>query len=45
MIARTVNKHVPKDYIDIPLFSKFQTSKKNIGKRRIINIDEYEPSY
>tara|TARA_B100000927_G_scaffold291697_1_gene295820 strand:+ start:7192 stop:8916 length:1725 start_codon:yes stop_codon:yes gene_type:complete len=45
MIARTVNKHVPKDYIDIPLFSKFQTSKKNIGKRKVINIDEYKECY
>ena len=41
MISRTVNKHIPKDYIDIPLFSTYQTSKKKIGKRRIMNIDEY----
>ena len=41
MIARTVNKHVPKDYINIPLFSSFQTTKKKIGKRRFMNIDEY----
>jgi hypothetical protein len=41
MISRTVNKHIPKDYIDIPLFSSYQTSKKKIGKRRVMNIDEY----
>ena len=45
MIARTVNKHVPKDYINYPLFSKFLTTKKNIGKRRVMNIDTYTKGF
>lgn len=40
MIARTVHNNIPSSYIDDELFSDFKSSKKKIGKRKVINIDE-----
>ena len=45
MIARTVHNHAPKDCLDEPLFSKFLTTRKQIGKRRVVNIDSYSPCF
>ena len=38
MIARTVHNHTPQNQIANPLFSGFLSSKKQAGKRKIINI-------
>ena len=40
MIARTVHDQEPASYIDYELFSEFKSSKKKLGKRKPINIDE-----
>ena len=45
MIARTVNDKAPENFIDNSLFSHFLSSKKQSGKRKIINIDELNPYY
>jgi hypothetical protein len=45
MIARTVNDKAPENFIDNSLFSNFLSSKKQSGKRKIINIDELNPYY
>ena len=39
MIARTVNKHIPRDVIKNPHFNKYIVPKKKIKKNKIINID------
>jgi len=40
MIARTVHNHEPNAYVDHDLFAEFKSSKRKIGKRKPINIDE-----
>jgi len=40
MIARTVHKHTPQAQISHDLFRKYTSSRKKIGKRRVINIDD-----
>ena len=45
MIARTVHNHTPQNQIANPLFSGFLSSKKQAGKRKIINIDEFKPCF
>jgi len=41
MIARTVSRHIPAEQISHPLFAKFLSSKKKLGKKaRILDIDE-----
>ena len=45
MIARTVHNHLPENYVNHKIFSKFKTSKKNINKKsKIIDVDAI-PSY
>ena len=41
MIARTVHNHTPEKQLNNPIFSKYQTSRKKIGKKvKVVNIDK-----
>jgi hypothetical protein len=42
MIVRTVHNHTPEKFIEHPLFQKFVSSRKKIGKKKhVMNIDSY----
>jgi hypothetical protein len=41
MIARTVHKHTPDNQLDRVIFYKYQTKKKKIKKKPIMNIDNF----
>ena len=42
MIVRTVHNHTPEKYIEHPLFQKFVSSRKKIGKKKaFMDVDSY----
>lgn len=44
MIARTVHNHIPQSQVNTRFFKQYKSSRKKIGKRRVIDIDSL-PSY